>query len=133
MGKGDRANTHTHTRTHAVGRGEGGAYTFNVQVKCEAYAPRNVRVSASVYQCVSVYHCISVSPGTLYICMCVCWDAAAAASAAALERCYVFFCSTRARGLPPSLMTNFSHTHAHARLLPVQRKTNTQKTSSFFN
>lgn len=80
-GKEDRANTHTHPRTQAVcamGQGGGGvtagrAYTFNVQVKCEAYAPRNVRVSASVYQCVSVYHCISVSPATLYMYVCVCW------------------------------------------------------------
>lgn len=70
-GKGDITHAHTHVRTQWA-EGEGGAYTFNVQVKCEAYAPRNVRVSASVYQCVSVYHCISVSPGTLYICMYVC-------------------------------------------------------------
>lgn len=100
--------------------GEGGStYTFNVQVKCEAYA--------RLCTCVCVCRCYSVS---MY--GCVCWDAVAvtASAAAASERVATFSFVLRARGGCP-LDDKFFRTHTLLMLfllLPTvqERKTNTK-------
>lgn len=121
-----RSLTHTHARSEvcvSVVWERGSTYTFNVQVKCEAYAR------------LCTYVCVSVGV-TVCLCMgvCVCWDAVAvavtASAAAVSERVATFSFVLRARGGCP-LDDKFFRTHTLLMLfllLPTvqERKTNTK-------